>query len=131
MNLRAQIETDLEQTLEDPNGFGLPVVLVAPDGTVYDKSANDPDVDLCGQVLYDSKRVDPETGLDIIIHQPVVTLRRSSLTRVPVAGEKWAVKIPITPNPDADKVTHALERAPEDGGSIGFLRLYLTKAVQA
>lgn len=131
MNLREQIETDLADTLEDPDGYGLPVVLIDPDGNIYDKSANDETQDLSGQILYDTTRADPDTGLDIIIHQPVVTLRRSSLSRVPVAGEKWMVRIPETPDPSAVKTTHGIERAPEDGKSIGFIRLYLTKAIQA
>jgi len=131
MNLRVQAESDLAQSLESPDEYGLPVVLVAPDGTVYDTSANDPTQTLSGQILYDTKRLDPESGLDILVHQPVVTLRRSSLARVPAAGEKWMVRIPETPNPSATKVTHSIERAPEDGQSIGFVRLYLTKAIQS
>ena len=130
MNLRVQAEEDLADTLEDPDGFGLPIVLIAPDGTIIDKSANDPDEDLTGQILYDTVVTNPETGLDMIAHNPVVTLRRSSLSRVPAAGEKWGVRIPITPDPAAATVLHMVERAPQDGGSIGFLRLYLTKAVE-
>lgn len=130
MNLRVQAEEDLAETLEDPDGFGLPVVLIAPDGTIIDKSANDPTEDLTGQILYDTVVTNPETGLDMIAHNPVVTLRRSSLSRVPAPGEKWGVRIPITPDPAAAKVLHMVERAPQDGGSIGFQRLYLTKAVE-
>jgi len=121
LNLREQIEADLAESLENPDDYGLPVILISPDGEVQD---------LNGQVLYDTKRVDPETGLDMIISTPVVTLRRSSLTRIPLAGEKWAVRIPETPSSTATKTTHAIERAPEEGKSIGFIRLYLKKAVQ-
>jgi len=122
LNLRVQAEADLAATLEDPDGYGLPIVLVSPDGVTQEVN---------GQIMYDTKLIDPETGLDMIIHQPVVTVRRSSLLRVPVAGEKWMVRIPETPDPDATKTLHAVERAPEEGKSIGFMRLYLTKAVQA
>lgn len=129
MNLRVQAEADLAVTLEDPDGYGLPVILIAPDGTRYDKSANDPTQDLSGQILYDTTVTEPETGLDIIVHKPVVTLRRSSLARVPVPGETWAVRIPETPDPTATKTLHTVERATEEGKAIGFVRLYLTKAV--
>jgi hypothetical protein len=122
VNLRVQAEADLAQSLESADDFGLPVILVSPDGAIQEVN---------GQILYDTKRVDPDTGLDMIVHQPVVTIRRSSLDRIPVAGEKWAVRIPEIPDPDAAKTTHAVERAPEDGKSIGFLRLYLTRAIQA
>ena len=122
MNLRVQAEADLAQSLEAADDFGLPIVLVSPDGATQEVN---------GQILYDTKRVDPDTGLDMIVHQPVVTLRRSSLVRIPAAGEKWAVRIPEVPDPAAAKTTHAVERAPEEGKSIGFLRLYLTRAIQA
>lgn len=127
MSLRELIEDHLELTLEDPNGYGLPVILVDPDGVEHGPYE--------GQVLYDT-RTSMATGIDIVqavIHDPVVTLRRSSLTRVPLPTEKnrWAVKIPITPSRTADKVTFILGHASQDGGSIGFIRLYLTSAVQS
>jgi hypothetical protein len=130
VNLRVQAEDDLYDTLEDPDGWGLPVVLIDPDGAIIDKSANNPTEDLTGQILYDTTVVNPETGLDMIVHKPVVTLRRSSLSRIPVAGEKWMVKIPEIPDPTATKVLHKVERAPEDGKAIGFIRLYLTRATE-
>jgi len=129
VNLRAQAEADLAVSLEDPDGFGLPVVLISPDGVKYDKSANDATQDLSGQILYDTTVLSPETGLDMIVHKPVVTLRRTSLARIPLATEKWMIMIPETPDPAATKVLHAIERAPEEGKSIGFIRLYLTEAV--
>jgi hypothetical protein len=122
LNLRVQIEEDLATTLESADDFGLPVILISPDGEIQEVN---------GQILYDTQKIDPETGLDMIVHKPVVTLRRSSLTRIPAGGERWGVRIPETPDPNAEKVLHMLEQAPEDGRSIGFIRLYLTKAVQA
>jgi len=128
VNLRVQAERDLSVTLEDPDGFGLPIVLIDPDGIVYEKSANDPDQDLSGQIIYDTRVVNPETGLEMIVHKPVITLRRSSLSRIPVGGERWMARIPETPDPTAAKVLHTIEQAPEDGKAIGFIRLYLTRA---
>ena len=127
-NIRALAESDLSTSLE--GDYGLPVNLIDPDGVIYDKSANDPNADLVGQVLYDTLVDDPTTGAEIIVHKPVVTLRRSSLERVPAPGEKWAVKIPLTPNPAANKKTFFLERPSESGGAIGFIRLYLMEAEQ-
>jgi hypothetical protein len=127
--LREKIESDLAVTLE--GHFKLPVVLIDPDGVKYDKSANDPELDLVGQILYDTRVEDPETGGEIIVHKPVVTLRRTSLTRVPQPLEKWVVQIPIRPFYDDPKVSFVLERPSEEGGAIGFIRLYLTRAEQA
>ena len=127
MNLRAEIETDLVETLQ--GDYGQAVVLTSPDGVRYSKSANIPTADLMGQVLYDTIGQD-ENGADVIDHKPVVTLRRTSLTRVPLSGETWAVEIPIGPQVGATRSTFMLERASEDGCSIGVIRLYLRAAVQ-
>jgi hypothetical protein len=124
LNIREQIESDLATTLEDPNGYGLPVLLVDPDGVEYGP--------YYGQVLYDTRTTD-ELGVEIIQHHPVVTLRRSSLARIPLETEKnrWLVRIPKTPSLTATKETFVLGHPSEDGGSIGFIRLYLTKTVQS
>lgn len=116
MNIREQIETDLETTLE--GDFGLPVELIDPDGVVYD--------DLVGQVLYDS--LDEN---EILSGKPVVTLRISSLTRVPIDGENWAIRIPQNPSTTDTLVTYILDKASHHGRSIGFIKLYLTQAIQS
>lgn len=120
-NIRELIETDLGTTIE--GDFALPVELVAPDGS---------EQTLTGDVRYDTVTADPETGMEIITNEPNVSLRRSSLTKIPVDGENWVVRIPTTPS-----TTDALEDfflskvRPQGGGrSIGFIKLYLTKAVQ-
>lgn len=124
-NLRETIEEGLATTLEDPSGFGLPILLVDPDGDEHGPYE--------GQIVYGTRRVDPMTGIEVVTKDPVVTLRRSSLGRVPAASEKnrWAVKIPTTPSRTASTTTFGLGRPPEDGGSIGFIRLYLTKTEQS
>lgn len=123
MNLRVQVESDLEFTLE--GDWGLPVVLVSPDGVEQSKSKNNPDEDLKGQILYDHRSIDQETGLEILVNTPVVTLRVSSLDRVPQDGEVWEMLFPVVPDPDAPKERFILiGRPPEGGASIGFIRLY-------
>ncbi len=122
-NLRELAEADLETTLEDSvMGFGLPIVLIDPDGA--EQTVN-------GQVLYETVIENPETGQEIIVPKPVVTVRRSSLDRIPIAGENWFVKIPSTPAVAAAKENYLLERPPEGGRSIGYIRLYLMKAEQS
>jgi hypothetical protein len=129
VNLREQAEADLGFTLEGE--FGLPVELIDPDGKIIDTDLNgDP---LVGQVLYDTVRESPDTGEDIISNEPVVVLRRSSLSRVPQAGEKWLVRIPVSPSTTATKETFVLtkDRPPSGGRSLGFIRLYPTRNVQS
>jgi hypothetical protein len=124
-DLRASIETDLGDTLESE--FGVAVEFVDPAGAVYSETKDgDP---LVGQVLYDTISQDAD-GNQIIDHLPNVTLRRSSLTRVPAPGEAWAVKIPTAPGATT-KTTFVLERASLDGCSIGYIKMYLRAAVQS
>ena len=130
MGIRADIEADLAETLESPDDFGMPVELISPDGEVQTMSANDPTLGLYGQVLYDTIQQD-ENGNEYIDHQPVVSLRITSLDRVPAPGEKWNIKIPISPVEGADMVSHTGERAPEDGRTIGFIRMILRKVEQS
>ncbi len=129
VNIREQAESDLRFTLE--GGYSLPVILIGPDAeSVADQRGITQTVR--GQVLYDYVKQNPDTGLDVVVHQPVVTLRTSSLSPVPQAGETWAVKIPTTPSETAalELFVFDSDRPPEGGGSIGFIRLYLQKAQQ-
>jgi hypothetical protein len=123
MNLRERVERDLSITLE--GRWGLPVVLTSPDGVVQPG--------LTGQILYGLARLNPETGEDVVVDTPVVILRRSSLTRAPLAGETRLVQIPETPITTAPLVTYCISpvRPPEGGKSIGFIRLYLQQIEQS
>lgn len=134
-NLRERMERDLGTMLEDyENGFGLPVVLVAPDGTEQEFSANDPDtprtIPLTGRITWARYEQNQETGMPMRIDNPIVTLRKSSLDRVPVAGERWMVKIPEKPEVDADKKTYFMEHAPRLGDSFQWIQIPLTEFAQ-
>lgn len=123
LNLRQQTEKDLGFSLE--GAWSLPVVLIDPEGVEQTKSKNDPLNDLSGQILYDHRVVDSDTGMEHLVNTPVVTLRISSLDRVPQDGEIWGMKFPLVPDPSAAKTTFILTGRPTEGGaSIGFIRLY-------
>ena len=115
MNIRELIESDLATTLQ--GDYALPVTLIAPDGAIYEEE---------GQVLYNS--IDQN---EVFTNSPVVSLRISSLTRVPAAGENWAVRIPQNPDEDGTLVTYILDKPPVHCRSIGFIKLYLTKPDQS
>ncbi len=121
LNLREQVEKDLSITLE--GSYGLPIDLISPDGETETVS---------GQVLYDWQRLNPDTGDEETVREPVITVRLSSLTRVPLPGETWGIKIPVTPEETAERELYVInsDRAPEGSASIGFIRLYLQKAQQ-
>ena len=123
-NLRQQIERDLHDSIESE--WGIAVELTSPDGEVQKYSANNPDELLKGQVLYFSKREDPATGETVVVPQPVVALRLSSLSRVPIDGETWHILMPVQPTPGAPRYSFVFtpDRAREHGTDIGFIRIY-------
>jgi len=124
VNLRAQVEKDLGTTLEKE--WKMPVELTSPDGVTQTHSLNDPDSLLGGQVLYFTRQENPVTGEMMIVNQPVVTLRISSLVRVPADGEKWYIKFPVSHEADADMEDFVFtsDRSKESGTDIGFIRIY-------
>ena len=117
----------MKETLESE--WKMPVELTSPDGVQQLYSKNNPSELLGGQVLYSSRRENPETGETIVVNQPVVTLRVSSLVRIPKAGEKWYIKIPTGYEPNASKQSFVFtpDRSPENGTDMGFIKLYLQK----
>lgn len=123
-NLRVTMERDLGDCLESE--FKMPVELTSPDGETQIYSVNNPLEKLGGQVLYFSRRENPETGETIVINQPVVTLRISSLSRVPIPGERWFIAMPIDPTIGAlwRQFIFTPDRAPEHGTDIGFIKIY-------
>lgn len=130
-NLRKRANNILKLSVENTAVFGLPVELTDPDGNVY-TTTND-GRELAGQALFHRTTVNPDTGVGMIVVKPVLTLRRSSLTRIPVEGEVWFVKMPDEPDPGATKKDYILDQsqAIEGGASVGIIRLYLKETVQS
>lgn len=128
-NLRKLTESVLATSLE--SAWGLPVELTSPDGITQTLSANDGET-LVGQVLSSSLDSDPETGATLLTDKPVVTLRISSLDRVPLAGENWFIKMSMIPDPAATKEDFMMsaDRPPFRNESIGFVKIYCQKVTQ-
>lgn len=123
-NLRAQIESDLHDSIEGE--FGIPIQLTNPDGDTQIYSKNNPEELLKAQVLYTSRSVDPVTGETIIINQPCVSIRVSSLDRVPADNEKWFIKMPVSPDEGAELLNFIFTttKTREHGFDIGFIKIY-------
>lgn len=130
MNIREHIATKgLKRMIE--GNYGLPVELIPPTGV--DITENEDGDTLKGQILYDREGVDLETGGMIVIGGTTVTLRKTALSRVPVAGETWGIRIPVNPA-DPDTLSVFLintDEAPTDGQSAGFIVLKLKEAEEA
>ncbi|RKX22190.1 MAG: hypothetical protein DRP45_11605 [Candidatus Zixiibacteriota bacterium] len=122
MNIREHLATKgLKRMIE--GNYGLPVVLITPDGTTI--STDEDGNTLKGQVLYDHDSLDPETGDLMSTKEIRVTLRKTALSQIPVAGETWKVSIPDDPS-DTDTLTTYLmnpDESPVDGQSAGFITL--------
>ncbi|MFP3041887.1 hypothetical protein LQZ19_08700 [Treponema primitia] len=123
MNLRALAEHDLETTLT--GDFGLPVMLIPPDGDRFDTTADGRP--LKGRFLWSQPTVDLDTGEKVSVPAPVLTLRRSDLIRVPETGENWFVDGPKDSCEDAEYTTYKIDttHALDGGKSLGKIRLPL------
>ena len=112
--------------------WGLLVGLVSPDGIIHDTDilTGEPLKAVC--ITYSRVTIIPETGEDMIVPEPIVTLSRLSLARVPKAGENWIVRIPESPtSPTLVDYMISPTRAPEGGKSLELIRLYLQKVEQS
>ena len=126
-NLRETVELDLLETLEGE--FSMRVELTTPEGQTQRYSMNDPDKFLTGQVLYFSKQENPVTGEPMIVNQPIVILRLSSLIREPQAGETWYIKFPKSPVFGAEMLPWVFtpDKSPEHSTDVGVIKIYPQK----
>lgn len=126
--------------------WGLLVRLTGPDGTIYDRSADRDEPLRTLQTLNDFKQLNIETGEEVLVTDPVVSIRLDALVRKPQGGETWHVvcqveplDIPLSMDFDTAIATHPDSfvdymfdpgKSPEGGKSIGYTRLYLHLAEQ-
>lgn len=122
-DIRQHIATNGLKLMLEGN-FSSIVELIDPDGNII--NTNEDGDPLRGEVLYDRDAMDPETGDMIVNSTTKISLRKSALSRVPIAGEKWGIKFPVNPaNPTALSTFElGTGRAPTDGQSIGFISLF-------
>jgi hypothetical protein len=132
-NLRETIESDLQDTLEGEYGQRI-YSLIGPDGIEYaynkhfeSELGTDPEQNpLKGQILYNTQEENPDTGEIVVSHQLVVTIRRTSLARIPANGERWYIRLPISPEAGAELKDYVFTPTTplQDGIDIGFVRIY-------
>lgn len=129
MNLRVKAAQDTKRL--NVRDWGLLVELIDPDGNKYNTDAETGEPLRAVQILYDTASIIPETGSDMVVFVETVVLSTLSLARVPVAGEDWIIRIQKSPT-DETMVNYVISptRAPEGGGSLELIRLYLQAAQQ-
>lgn len=129
-NLNVTMEKDLGQTIEGE--FGVPVSITFADGTSQTKSANDNTIDLKAQIRYFTLSENPETGEVITVYKPVISFRRTSLNQIPEPGERFHIRMPISPELGAtiEDFVHSETHSPEGPSDMGFIRYYVQRAEQ-
>jgi hypothetical protein len=129
INVRALAEQDLAQVLEGE--FSVPCVLITPEGEKIDTDTDGNP--LRCRALWSQVRTNSAGG-SYTVPDPLVELRRSSLSRVPEEGENWAVIIPSGPEAGAPLETFLLDplSRPLGGGrNLGAIKLPLIKGKQS
>lgn len=109
--------------------FGMPTELLSPFTGNWITTTADDGILLQSEVLYDTEKIDPETGDLIVVGKTQVSFARIELDRIPAAGEKWSIRIPLNPAFPTVLSTFMIDagRAPEDGQTIGYVKYYLKK----
>lgn len=111
--------------------WGLPVILISPDGIRYETDIISGESLKALTISYDRVTIIEETGEDVIVPDLIVTLSRLSLERIPKSGENWIVEIPKSPSCDI-MIQYMISstRATEGGKSLELIRLYLQELEQ-
>lgn len=131
MSLRYLAANDVREL--NNRDWGQPIKLTDPDGIRYETDNVTGDTLKAAQILYDYRKIDPNTGEEITVHEPIVTISKKSLARVPEPGERWYIEMQVAPDEDSALESRVISeiRAPEGGGSLGFIRLYPGKVKQS
>lgn len=107
--------------------LGMPTELLDPATGLWISTTADDGIQLKAEILYDTEKMDPETGDLIVVGKTQVVFARVELASLPVAGARWGVRIPINPVFPTVLSEFIIDssRAPEDGQSIGFAKYFL------
>jgi len=129
-DLRLASELALAETLEGE--FGIEFEFENPNGTIINKSANNPTQNLRGQWFSDTIVENPETGGRMMLGKPNITARNSSLSSAPsdIDYNRWFIKVRPSINTSVKK-RYKLETPPLRNDSIGFTSFVLTEVIQS
>jgi len=96
MNLLAKMRTMTKKL--NTKMWGLPIVAEPPTGEIITADFATGSQLYCVQYHGITARLDPDTGEDILVQEPTMTIHVDSLLHAPKAGEKWFFKIPVVPH---------------------------------
>lgn len=120
--LLREIQKVTEEVIEKE--VGQKVVLIDEDGREYEKSALNPENDLKGFFVSESLEYDINTGMEVVVDAPVLSLPLRALERIPQDGEKWFIRIQTDPFSD-DLTSFTVSGPPKNSKTIGYINLKL------
>lgn len=73
--------------------------------------------------------ISPDSGEEVVVFRPVVTIPRSSLVVVPASNEECLFEVPLDPlNPTVlTPVARDMSKSDEGGRSVNTIRFYLNQ----
>lgn len=121
-NLRDRQRRDLKKVRND---WWIPVILIAPDKTVYSTAKGTTD-QLLGDVRKESKEFDPDLGGKITVKRLSIVLRIDDLTRVPEEDETWFIKYPddLTDSGTMIQAAFNYNQTEDVGDTLGYIKVF-------
>lgn len=129
-NIRTHLATaGLKIMLE--GAFSALCELTDPDGV--ETKVNEVGDPLRGELLLDREDIDPESGDLVTVKETMLSLRKTALPRIPVAGETWKVAVALDASTPTVLTTHLAnaDESPTGGSTIGFIKLFLKDVEQS
>lgn len=121
-NLRVEAEADLGEILETE--FGQTIKFTDPDGNYFEVQ---------GRFDEYPQRENPDTGAGfVIVAIASVSVRASSMARIPKPAENWFIQAQRIPTETAPFESFMMtpDQAPEDATRLGWQTIFLQKAEQ-
>lgn len=112
--------------------FGVHFRAVGPDGIWKNIDAESGEPLKTMQIIYNSVDEDVQTGAEVIVRTPNVTISNRCLNPFPSPGEHWVFEVPENPMPGASMKQYAMSRDREYREDVlGVTTIYLIEMAQS
>jgi len=129
-DLNATVEADLVDTIEGE--FGTKVNIIYSSGSIQEYSKNNPEKYLKGMFRYYKLGINPDTGEGLVIDNPSILLRLSSMDEKIEDGDKAVMEITVSSFAGSPVLQFVVEesRATEGSSDFGEIMYYLKQVGQ-
>lgn len=114
------------------NRWGVEYSAMGPDGVWQTVDAESGNPLKTIQVVYNSVEYKPETGEEVVVRDPNITISTRDLDPFPKEGENWVFRLPESMNPGASTKLYKMKKQNflrED--VLGTCRIYLGEVKQS